>query len=78
MYVENLQLPIPNFLTHDTGASCSCSSSSCCADPRMDTTLEWKDNVSHPVLEMTSCSCFRSLMTCWMSQAIYCSFIFSV
>ena len=48
------------------------------ADPRMDTPLEWKDNVSHPVLEMISCSCFQSLMTCWMSQAICCSFIFSV
>ena len=44
----------------------------------MDTPLEWKDNVSHPVLEMISCSCFRSLMTCWMSQAICCRFILSV
>jgi len=54
------------------------SSSSRCADPRMDTPLEWKDNICHPVLEMTSCSCFRSLETCWMSQAVCCSFIFSV
>jgi len=26
----------------------------------MDAPLEWKDNVSHPVLEMTSCSFFSS------------------
>jgi len=39
------------------------SSSSSCADPHMDTPLEWKDIVSHPILEMISCSCFRSLMT---------------